>query len=198
MATIRGGKSAGKRHRARRVRVGAPDPRLTPYTGVEAVREVDRVLGLTGALDGHIGAVKKRRRGLSGGQLLMSVASCQMTGGDHLVSLDRRRADTAGQLLEPAPTPASTTAAGIAARFGPEQLGGIEKAIGQVNTTMVALVGQVRRSALLKVATIDGDTTDVEVYGRQKENAQYNHVGRGTCARTSGSGPSPGCRWRPS
>jgi len=105
------------------------------------MREVDRVLGLTGALDGHIGAVKKRRRGLSGGQLLMSVASCQMTGGDHLVSLDRRRTDTAGQLLEPAPTPA----AGIAARFGPEQLGGIEKAIGQVNTTMVALVGQVRR-----------------------------------------------------
>jgi len=198
MATIRGGKSAGKRHRARRVRVGAPDPRRTPYAGVEAVREVDRVLGLTGALDGHIGAVKQRRRGLSGGQLLMSVASCQMTGGDHLVSLDRRRADTAGQLLEPAPTPASTTAAGIAARFGPEQLGGIEKAIGQVNTTMVALVGQVRRSALLKVATIDGDTTDVEVYGRQKENAQYNHVGRGTCARTSGSGPSPGCRWRSS
>lgn len=125
-----------------------------------------------------MGQIKQRRRGLSGGQLLTAMASCQLTGGDHLVSLDRRRTDTAGQQLEPIPTPPSTTAAGIARRFGPEQLRGIEPAIGAVNTTMVGLVGQVRRSALLKVATIDGDTTDVEVYGRHKEQVEYNHAGQ--------------------
>jgi len=144
---------------------------------VEAVREVDRVLGLTGALDEQIGSVKTRARGLSGGQLLTAMASCQLTGGDHLVSLDRRRDDVAGQELEPVPTPASTTAAGIAKRFTGTHLGGVEAAIGAVNTTMVALVGQVRASTLLKVATIDGDTTDVEVYGRTKEQAVYNHGG---------------------
>lgn len=135
------------------------------------------MLGLTGALDRHVGSVKQRARGLTGGQLVTAMASCQLTGGDHLVSLDRRRADVAGQELEPVPTPASTTAAGIAKRFTPAHLAGIEAALAQVNTTMVALVGQVRRSALLKVATIDGDTTDVEVYGRTKECAQYNHGG---------------------
>ena len=72
------------------------------------------MLGLTGTLDGRLGALKQRRRGLSGGQLLVSIASAQLTGTDHLVGLDRRRADAAGQALEPAPTPASTTAAGIA------------------------------------------------------------------------------------
>lgn len=84
----------------------------------------------------------------------------------------------AGQQLEPVPTPAATTAAGIAKRFTAQNLRGIEKAIGQVNTTMLTSVGQVRRSALLKVATIDGDTTDVEVYGRTKQHAQYNHAGQ--------------------
>src|SRR5680860_516329 len=53
----------------------------------------------------------------------------------------------------------------------------VEAAVGQVNTAMVSLVGQVRASTLLKVATIDGDTTDVEVYGRTKEHAEYNHGG---------------------
>jgi hypothetical protein len=145
---------------------------------VEAVREVNRVLGVTAALDRHIGAVKQRRRGLSAGQLVVAMASCQLTGGDHLVSLDRRRADVAGQQLEPVPTPASTTAAGIAKRFTADRLRGIETAVGQINSTMVSLTGPVRASALLKIATIDGDTTDVEVYGRTKQHAEYNHSGQ--------------------
>lgn len=180
MATVRGQgqEKKRKRRRARRVRIGAADRRLTPAAGVEAVRELDRVLGIAAALDAGIGPVKVRRRGLSGGQLLVSVASCQMTEGDFLVSLDRRRADVAGQLLEPVPTPPARTAVGIARRFTPARLRGIETAIGTINTRMLALVPHDRRSALVKVATIDGDTTDVEVYGRHKELAQYNHTGQ--------------------
>lgn len=145
---------------------------------MEAVREVDRVLGLTAALERGVGQVKRRRRGLSGGQVLTALASAQLTGADFLVRLDERRADLAGQALEPVPTPASTTAAGIARRFRAEHLRGIETALGVVNTRLVALVGQVRRSALLKTATIDGDTTDVEVFGRRKEKAEYSHGGQ--------------------
>lgn len=109
--------------------------------------------------------------------MLVSLASCQLTGGDHLVSLDRRRADIAGQTLEPVPTPASTTAAGIARRFGPEQLAGIETAIGTLATRVLGHLGVVRRSSLLKVATIDGDSTDVEVYGHTKEAAAHAYTG---------------------
>lgn len=153
------------------------------------MREVDRVLGLTAALEERVGAVKQRRRGLSGGQVVVAMASCQLTGGDLLVSLDRRRSDAAGQRLEPVPTPPSTTAAGIAGRFTAEHLRGVEAAIGDVSTRLVSLVGQVRRSALLEVATIDGDTTDVEVYGRGKENAAYNHTGPHRAAQPA---PTPG------
>lgn len=121
--------TAAERHRwrrARRVRVGRPDGQLTSAAGLEAVRELDRVLGVTTALTTGIGAVKERRRGLGGGELVMAMASCQLTGGDFLVSLDRRRADVAGQLLEPVPTPAATTAAGVAKRFTATHLRGIE------------------------------------------------------------------------
>ena len=96
--SLRGGKGGSKRRRAsdgtrrRRVRVGAADASLTPCAGLAAVSETDRVLGLVKALDAHIPSIKVRDRGLSGGQVLVSMASCQLAGGDHLVSLDRRRA----------------------------------------------------------------------------------------------------------
>lgn len=166
-----------KRVRARRVRVGAVDARLSPAAGIEAIRELEAVLGITAALDAGIGPVKERERGLTGGQLVVSMACAQLTGQDFLVGLDRRRADTAGQVLEPVPTPASTTAAGIAKRFGPERLHGIEAGIAAVNTRMVSLLPVVRRNALRRVATIDGDATDVEVYGRTKEKAAHAYTG---------------------
>lgn len=182
MATIRGKKkskkqSTRKRNRARRVRIGAPDPALTPAAGIEAVREADRVLGITDALDAGIGPVKQRDRGATGGQLVMAMASAQLAGQDHLVGLDRRRADTAGQQLEPVPTPASTTAAGIARRFTPSRLRGIETGVGQVNTGMVAMLPATRRAPLLRTATIDGDATDIEVYGRTKEHSAHAYTG---------------------
>ena len=42
---------------------------------------------------------------------------------------------------------------------------------------MLQLVSPVRRSALLKIAMIDGDTTDVLVYGRAKGNVQNAYTG---------------------
>ncbi|WP_448072795.1 IS1380 family transposase [Georgenia yuyongxinii] len=183
VAILRTGKQEKKqdrrrRVRARRVRIGTADARLTGAAGVEAVRELDRVLRITGALDEGVGAVKVRRRGLSAGQLLVAIASCQLAEGDFLVSLDRRRDDVAGQLLEPVATPAATTAAGIARRFTGQHLRGIETALGRLNTRFLARLPASRRLALLKVATIDGDATDVEVYGREKEKAQYTHTGQ--------------------
>ena len=178
MATIRGSKKQRKkRSRARRVRVGAPDFRLTASGGVEAVRELDRVLAISATLDAHVGDLKQRRRGLSGGQLLLSMATAQLAGADHLVGLDRRRGDVAGQELEPVPTPASTTAAGIAKRFTGQHLLAVEHAIGQVNTEWVSRLPRLRRGVLLRRATIDGDTTDVEVYGRTKQGATHAHTG---------------------
>ena len=188
VATLRGSRKQAKqrRRRARRVRVGAADPRLTRAGGVEAVRELDRVLGITAALDAGIGAVKQRARGLSGGQALMAMASAQLTGQDHMVGLDRRRRDTAGQVLEPVPTPASTTWAGIAKRFTDTHLAGIPAALKTINTGWVSRLPAVRQGALLREVTIDGDSTDVEVYGRTKDGAAHAYTGALTAHRALG------------
>lgn len=73
MATIRTARAGRKQARARRVRVGSPDPRLTPCAAIEAVRELDRVLGIRAAVDHAIGPVTEwpERRAVAGvdGQL---------------------------------------------------------------------------------------------------------------------------------
>ena len=56
---------------------------------------------MVGRLDAVIGPIKHRRRGHTGGQLLVGIAAAQLAGEDFLVGLDRQRADTAGQQLAP-------------------------------------------------------------------------------------------------
>ena len=170
--------AAQRRGFGRRVLIGPVDHRLTAHAGVAAVTEVNRILGVGSVLDAAIGAFKKRRRGVSAGGLLVSMACAQLSGQDFLVGMDRRRDDVAGQALEPVPTPASTTTAQLARRFTAEHLAGIEAGIGTINERLVELLPEHRRLQLLAVATIDGDTTDVEVYGRKKQDAVYNYQGQ--------------------
>jgi hypothetical protein len=66
------------------------DPRLTGHAGVAAVTEADRVLGIADALDGAVGRLKRRDRGLTAGGLMLSMASAQLAGADFLVGMDPR------------------------------------------------------------------------------------------------------------
>ena len=171
-------RGACRRRGFRRVRIGPADSRLTGHAGVSAVTESDRVLGIAQALDSAVGPIKVRRQGVTAGGLLLSMACAQLAGEDFLVGMDRRRADTAGQVLEPVPTPASTTTAQLGKRFTPTHLAGIEKGIGTVNARVLRLLPRQRRTQLLTSATIDGDTTEVEVYGPKKQDAVYNYQGQ--------------------
>lgn len=163
---------------ADRVRVGAPDPSLTSASGVVAVAELADRLGVVQALDEAIGPIKQRDRGLSAGELLLAVAQTQMLGGDFLSSLDRRRADTAGEALSAVPTPASTTAAGLAERFTGQQLVAIEDGVAEVlRRVMVRLPDRRRRALQTGAVTIDLDGTDVECYGSRKDGVAYSYKG---------------------
>jgi hypothetical protein len=163
--------------------IGRPDVGLTGVSGLAAVDALAGKLALAGTLDAVVGPFKQRDRGLSAGELLVAVAACQLAGGDHLVSLDRLRADAAGQRLMQIKTPAASTAAGLAMRLAAENVAGVETAIGQVNARVLGLVGQVRRSALLRSVTVDIDTTDTEVYGSGKRGVAYNYQGQ-RCGRS--------------
>jgi hypothetical protein len=166
----------------RRVRIGAPDRWLTPVSGMAAVTELVHCLGMIKLLDAVIGRIKTRDRGLSGGQLLVGLASAQLAGEDFVVGLDRQRADVAGQVLAPVAGLSSTTAAGLARRVSDGQWRVVETGIGEIHTAMLAALPPARAAALCEEVTIDLDTTDVEVYGPKKRGVAFNYQGQ-RCGR---------------
>lgn len=173
MSTLRG------RHEGRQqVRIGAPDPSLTPVAGLLAVTELVDRLGVVSALDEAIGPIKQRARGQSGGEFLTALAAAQMAGEDYLVGLDRRRADAAGASLSPTATPPSTTAATLAKRFDTDRWLAVESAVGRLAGRVVAAVPHRRRRQLRAAPTIDLDATEVEVYGSRKQGIAYNYKGQ--------------------
>jgi hypothetical protein len=129
---MRGHLSGGQSTREAPV-AAAPDPWLTPVSGMAAVTELVSQLGMIKLLDAAIGAIKTRDRGLSDGQLLVGMATAQLAGEDFLVGLDRQRADAAGQVLAPVPGLSSTTAAGLARKFTDGQWHAVETGIGEVS-----------------------------------------------------------------
>jgi hypothetical protein len=105
------------------------------------------------------------------------MAQAQLAGEDHLVGLDRYRADAAGQALSPVPGLCSTTAAGLARRMDAAAWTGVERAVAEATQRMLALLPPQRVESLLGAVTIDMDTTDVEVYGRKKRGVAYTYQG---------------------
>jgi hypothetical protein len=85
-------------------------------------------------------------------------------------------------VLAPVPGLSSTTAAGLAQKFTDGQWRAVETGIGDIHTAMLAALGPVRAAALCETVTIDLDTTDVEVYGRDKRGVAFNHQGQ-RCGR---------------
>jgi len=143
------------------------------------VAELAGRLGVVQALDAAVGPIKQRDRGLTAGGLLLALAQTQMLGGDFLVSLDRRRADAVGEALSAVPTPASTTTAGLAARFSPQQVIAVEDGLATLIGRVMQLL-PVRRRVVLQAgpATIDLDGTEVECYGRAKDGICFNYLGQ--------------------
>jgi hypothetical protein len=113
-----------------------------------------------------------------GGATVGWLAAAQLAGEDHLVGLDRQPADVAGQALMPIAGLCSTTAGGLARRITRAQWADLEAGLATVSAGMLSRLPAARREALLAVATIDLDTTDVEVYGRRKQGVAYNYQGQ--------------------
>jgi hypothetical protein len=72
----------------------------------------------------------------------------------------------------------SSTAAGLAQRMGPGQWAGVETGLAAVSERMLGQLPPGRAAGLRQAATIDLDTTDVEVYGRKKRGIAYNYQGQ--------------------
>ena len=168
---------AKKKHK---VTLGAPDGRITPRAGLHLVAKLDKLLGITAAIDGGGPLFKRRKRGLMLGGVMVSLAETMLAGGDFLCDLDHQREDTAGLRLRAVPgVPASTTVIGLGKRFDEQARTHVERANAKLVKGAFALLPEKRRASLVaQRPTIDLDPTDTEVYGRKKEGSAYNYQGQ--------------------
>lgn len=95
MSVVNGGMGPG------RIVVRADDPSLTPYAGLAVSGELLRSVRLVEVVDAELSAarvapVKTRRRGVSPGELVVSLAETQLVGGDCFDDIENVRADAGG------------------------------------------------------------------------------------------------------
>lgn len=81
-------------------------------------------------------------------------------------------------VLSAAPARPLTTAAGLARRFTDDRLCGVESAVATLTGRYYRTLPAQRRVELTARATIDMDSTDVEVYGPRKQGMAYNYAGQ--------------------
>jgi len=164
----------------RKVVLGAPDGRITPRAGLHLVAKLDKLLGITPAIDDNGLPFKQRKRGLMLGGVMVSLAETMLAGGDFLCDLDHQRQDRVGLQLRAVPSvPASTTVIALGRRFDEQTRAHVERANATLVQGAFALLPGKRRVELIaQRPTIDLDPTDTEVYGRNKRGSDFNYQGQ--------------------
>lgn len=171
----------GKRgRRPGRILVRADDPTLTPYAGLAIVGGLAWRLGLAELIDAELALerrarpVKRRRRGLSPGELVLSLAESQLVGGDFFDHIEDLRADRAGAPLRAvAATPSAPTALQTAKRFRRVHVQRVERALACAGERLDRALGRDPGEPV----TIDLDATQVTVYGQRKQGAGRSRHG---------------------
>jgi len=117
------------------------------------------------AAEDRVPPIKQRRRGISAGALPVSIAECQMIGGDCFDDMEKLRDDTAGALLRAvADVPSAPTARQLARKFRPAHIRAIERAAARCGDALDRRLGRDMSEAV----TLDLDALESVVYGHQK------------------------------
>lgn len=160
------------------VHISADDPSLTGCAGLVLSGELVHRLGLVQRLDGAIEAVRKfkqRQRGLSAGELLVSLAEMIMVGGNHLAHLEVLRQDKAGAGLRAvAEVPAPTTSGQLLRRFTRRQCAAAIAELAAAGNDFDADQGLDATAPI----SMDLDATTTEVHGSRKQGAEFNYEGK--------------------
>jgi hypothetical protein len=159
----------------------ADDQRLTPFAGLVCVGELARRTGLVELIDaelateGRAAPVKQRRRGASGGELVVSLAESQLVGGECFDQIEELRADRAGAPFRAvAGVPAAATALQLAKRFRRCLCQAVERGLARAGHRLDRALGRDPGEPV----TVDLDATVLEVYGRGKQGASRNRSGQ--------------------
>ena len=142
--------------------------------------KLDKLVGISATIDDGNSGFKSRRRGLTLGRLMLSLAETMLSGGDFFCDLGHQRGDGAGVRLRAVPgIPAPTTAIGLGRRFTAAVASHVEEANARLVADVFNRLPAGRREKLASTRpTIDLDPTDIEVYGREKEGSDFNYQGQ--------------------
>jgi hypothetical protein len=160
----------------------ADDPSLTPYAGLAIVGELARCTRLVELVDAElcavrgVRAVKSRRRGISPGALVVSLAECQIAGAECFDDIENIRADTASAELRAVPgTPSAPTARQLARCYRRPHIRAIERALARIGERVDRQLGR----DVGDEVTFDLDAIETEVYGRSgpRRGAARSHSG---------------------
>jgi hypothetical protein len=163
-----------------RLEIRADEGNLTPYAGLAVSGELVRQLGVIESIDAELAAltrvapVKRRRRGVSAGALVVALAESQLIGGECFDDIEDVRADQAGAGLRAvAATPSASSARQLARLFRRSHLQAVERALAAAGERLDRSLGR----DLSAPVTIDLDATEVEVYGNKKQGARRSRSG---------------------
>ena len=166
--------------RVGRIEVRADDPGLTAHGGLVVIGDLAEKLDLVAMIEHELSLerrarpVKTRRRGVSPGELVVSVAECQLVGGAFFDHLEDQRADTAGAALRAvAEVPSPSAALQNAKRFRRVHCQRVERAIATAGERLDTALGRDQSEPV----TIDLDATQITVYGRHKQGAARCRTG---------------------
>jgi DDE family transposase len=166
--------------RVGRLEIRADDPSLTPFAGLAVSGELVRSVRLVELIDAEIAAERRvapfklRRRGVTPGQLIVSLAESQLIGGDCFDDIEVLRADRAAAALRAvADVPSAPCARQLAARLQRCQIQAAERALARAGQALDREVGRDPGEE----ATIDLDATRITVYGPGKQGAKRTRTG---------------------
>lgn len=164
-----------------RIEVRADDPSLTGHGGLVLVGDLAEKLDLIALIDAELGRerrarpVKVRRRGASPGELVVSIAECQLVGGAFFDHLEDQRADTAGAMLRAvAEVPSAPAALQNAKKFRRVHCRRVERAMASAGERLDRSLGRDPAEPV----TVDLDASQITVYGRKKEGAARCRTGQ--------------------
>jgi hypothetical protein len=167
--------------RTGRIEVRADDRGLTGHGGLAVIGDLAAKLDLIALIDGELGQerrarpVKVRARGASPGELVVSLAECQLVGGAFFDHLEDQRADRAGALLRAvAQVPSAPAALQNSKKFRRVHCRRVERAMARAGEQLDRRLG--RESG--EPATIDLDASQITVYGRHKQGAARCRTGQ--------------------
>lgn len=144
---------------------------ITAQAGAVLIRETARVVGLGEAIQDHV-HLKKRARGLSEAQTILSMSEAIAMGAECLDDLDIARSDKAQQTLRGFGVPAPQTAGTFLRRFTLGHIRQFEKALRQVHQQAFACLD------VGPEFTLDFDSSYIKSYSSRRQGADPTYLKR--------------------